>query len=239
MKPSIAQYEWAAVVLLLATFLGLQAFQSGKTEPAAVSLAGIPMEIDDWNGIGTPALDPEVENKLAATEYLGRRYSRRESGTGREQGLELFIAYYSQQKSGEAMHSPKNCLPGSGWEIWKSDVVALRTSAGPVVVNQYSIQNGLHRLAVLYWYQTRKRVVANEYAAKLYLIWDAITEHDEAGSLVRITVPDREDAVVAAQEFAARSIPAIKASLGGKTGAPLKASADSCNRSGCLGEHTL
>jgi EpsI family protein len=250
MRPSVAKYEWTVVALLLITFLALEGFQLGRTEAPSVSLATIPLELDGWRGTDTPALDPAVENKLAATEYLGRIYSRQDHGSGHEQGLQLFIAYYSQQKSGEAMHSPKNCLPGSGWEIWKSDVVALITPEGRVAVNQYSIQNGLRRLAVLYWYQTRKRVVANEYASKLYLIWDAITERDEAGSLVRITVPDREDAVAAAQEFAARTIPVIKASLAGKNkagGGLAPAAAQTLiprddkriNRSGSVGEHTL
>jgi len=87
--------------------------------------------------------------------------------------------------------------------------------------------------------------VANEYASKLYLIWDAITERDEAGSLVRITVPDREDAVAAAQEFAGRTIPVIKASLAGKNkagGGLAPAAAQTLiprDDSGSVGEHTL
>src|ERR1700736_4336923 len=119
MRPLVAKYEWTVVALLLITFLALEGFQLGRTEAPAGSLATIPMELDGWRGTDTPPLDPAVENKLAGTEDLGRIYSRQDQESGHEQGLQLFIAYYAQQKSGEAMHSPKNCLPGSGWEIWK------------------------------------------------------------------------------------------------------------------------
>ena len=53
------------------------------------------------------------------------------------------------------------------------------------------IQKGIDRQVVLYWYQGRGRVIANEYANKLWLMVDAARLHRTNGSLVRIVVPVR------------------------------------------------
>ena len=55
--------------------------------------------------------------------------------------LDLFIAFYAQQRAGESMHSPKHCLPGAGWEIWQHDSALVLTGGQQYEVNKYSIQN--------------------------------------------------------------------------------------------------
>lgn len=59
----------------------------------------------------------------------------------------------------------------------------------PIEVNRYLIQKGVERQAVLYWYQGRGRVVANEYANKLWLMLDAARLRRTNGALVRIITP--------------------------------------------------
>ena len=56
-----------------------------------------------------------VVRALDPTSYLSRTYRKGSNDA------DLFIAFYAQQRAGESMHSPKHCLPGSGWEIWKHD----------------------------------------------------------------------------------------------------------------------
>ena len=45
---------------------------------------------------------------------------------------------------------------------------------------------------ILYWYHDRGRVIASEYWAKAYLVWDAMTKNRSDGSLVRISVPVKD-----------------------------------------------
>ena len=57
---------------------------------------------------------------------------------------------------------------------------------------------------MLYWYQTRDRVVASEYKARVYLVADAIRYNRTDTALVRVTVPVRGDlarAEAAATDF--------------------------------------
>ena len=61
--------------------------------------------------------------------------------------------------------------------------------AQSIQINKVLIQKGLDKELILYWYQDRGRVIASEYWAKGYMIWDAMTQNRTDGSLVRISVP--------------------------------------------------
>jgi EpsI family protein len=69
------------------------------------------------------------------------------------------------------------------------------------------------RDVVLYWYQTPSRAVASEWAAKFWLMADALRYHRTDTSLVRVVVPtnasDDQAASIAAARFAmaVRAIP--------------------------------
>jgi EpsI family protein len=111
------------------------------------------------------------------------------------------------------MHSPKNCLPGSGWEVWQHGTITVPIGGQPVTINRYGVENGPSRMTVLYWYQTSDRIVADEYYAKAFLIRDALLEGRTSGSIVRIALPDEPWALNAGVEFTSRLIPMIQACL--------------------------
>ena len=80
----------------------------------------------------------------------------------------VYIGYYASQRQGDTMHSPQNCLPGAGWRPIETGYQDLPTGSASSRVNRYVIQKGLDRQVVLYWYQGRGRVVANEYINKCF-----------------------------------------------------------------------
>jgi EpsI family protein len=59
----------------------------------------------------------------------------------------------------------------------------------PIRVNQYIVSRGDNKDAVLYWYQAHNRVIASEYAAKIFTVTDSIRYHRSDTSLVRVIVP--------------------------------------------------
>ena len=107
----------ATFTLLLGTTLlsGLTARRI--PEPLAVPLDQIAPSIEGWKAAGDRVLPAPTLHALSPTAYLVRKYQKN------TMPLDLFIAYYAQQRAGESMHSPKHCLPGAGWEIWKHDSV--------------------------------------------------------------------------------------------------------------------
>jgi EpsI family protein len=102
----------------------------------------------------------------------------------------LFVAAFRTQRNGKAPHSPKNCLPGSGWERISAGEITIDVGrAAPITVNRYVVAYGSQRDLVLYWYQSRDRVVADEYKAKFWVMADAIRLNRTDTALVRVIVP--------------------------------------------------
>jgi EpsI family protein len=132
------------------------------------------------------AIDQEQLDVLGKGDFLSRIYS----GGDRGESVGLFIAYFASQRTGATMHSPRNCLPGSGWSFESSQYVTIKDLTGkPHQVGEYIIANGNNRQFVIYWYQAHGRSVANEYQAKVYLVSDAIRMNRTDGALVRVITP--------------------------------------------------
>jgi len=177
------------VTVTLVLSFGLRIWLTATPEiPRRDTLADFPKQMGPWTMVREDVLDNATSDVLNADDYVLRGY-RDESG----ERVDLFIAYYKTQRAGESMHSPKNCLPGAGWSIVKSDEVALREdSAHPVMINRYLIENNSQKALVLYWYQASGRVIANEYWGKIYLILDALRTGRRDGAIVRFVVPIRK-----------------------------------------------
>ena len=205
-KPdNAAMYVWAAAVLLSVTLVIVRAQENSPPGRLARSLSSIPHTIQGWVSDGTQAaVHPAVVRRLNATEYLQRTYLR--DG----QYVELWISFHGQQRAGEGIHSPRNCLPGAGWEFARLETADIRTGDGSARINKHTVQKGGERRIVLYWYQNERRVVANEYVAKAYQVWDSLTTGRTSASLVRITTYDNPAAVAAATEFASTIVAALR-----------------------------
>ena len=206
---SILSWHLIGVWLLLATTLAASKLvEHRKSELLARPLESIDRHISGFAGTDNPSLSDEVLAKLQPTSYLSRTYSK--------PGIQadLFIAFYAQQRAGESMHSPKHCLPGAGWEIWDYGSTEIPAAAHRFTVNRYSISHEGERSLVLYWYQSKGRIIASEYLGKILLARDALLQNSTAGSIVRIIVPDRPGALEDARAFAAGLIPQVEHCFG-------------------------
>jgi EpsI family protein len=170
-------------------------------------LREFPSDLGPAHGEDRP-FEAQVVRAVGADDYLNRVY------LGSALPIELYVGYYKDQRSGDRIHSPKNCLPGSGWEPVHASRVEIGSDGGvPVVVNGYLVAQGSRRNMVLYWYQSRRQVVASEYMAKLLLIADGLKNRPTDGALVRIwtTAADGEvSAQARVVDFARRVYPQIE-----------------------------
>ena|ERR1039457_861507 len=199
----------ATVALLLGTiFLG-DVTARRIPERLAVPLDKVPAQMAGWRALRDKELPASTLKALNATSYLSRPYQKG------SMDLDVFIAFYAQQRAGESMHSPKHCLPGSGWEIWKHDSAWIPFDGGRLQVNKYSIQNAGTRMLMFYWYQSGKRIIASEYLGKIMLARDAIVTGHTAGSIVRIMLPDTPGASEEGTTFAEHLIPQVQRCFGG------------------------
>lgn len=200
-----------SIGLIVASIAGLNLYSQGSAPARSQELSSFSATIGIWTGRDIP-IDEGVLDVLKASDVLNRVYTD-SSGTS---NIGMFVAYYDSQRRGGAIHSPKNCLPGAGWEIAESRIVpiALPGRAEPGRVNQVVIENGLNKQLVLYWYQSQGRIVASEYTAKMCLLWDAATKNRTDGAIVRLVVPlqnnNEEAALKQAQDFLNQAFPNLQ-----------------------------
>jgi EpsI family protein len=176
----------AAVLSCMILVAGWYSGRAGDAEAlvSRASLAELPRALGPWTQSIDVPLAPEVRDVLGVDDYVNRTYVT-QSG----QPVSLYIGYYGSQRQGDTIHSPQNCLPGAGWQPVEGGRVPLDVNGQRLTVNRYVIQKGLDRQVVLYWYQGRGRVVANEYANKFWLMLDAARLNRSDGALVRVVAP--------------------------------------------------
>jgi len=191
-------------VVLMAQAAVFYGASRGENIPQAKPLQGFSRELaGGWYLAKEGYVDEETQAVLKADDTLTRAYTRR----GQPLPAHLFVAFFKTQQNGKAPHSPKNCMPGSGWEPSRDDFlkVSIPGLAGPIEVNRYVIAKGTEKSVVLYWYQSRDRVIASEYKAKIFTVADAVRYNRTDTALVRVIVPvpgaDEAGAEKAAIEF--------------------------------------
>jgi EpsI family protein len=172
--------------LLIGALLVLHLRSPGEAVPIRKSLDSFPSAVGAWQAREGVLLEPDILNVLKAKEYLLRRD---QDPSGRS--VWLFIAYWDTLRKGVTPHSPRNCLPGSGWEPLEASMVTipLPQPLTPIMVNRYLIQKDRDQQVVLYWYQSQGKAIAGEVAARVQLVKNSIARHRTDGALVRISSP--------------------------------------------------
>ena len=205
-----------AVVLSVGALLSTAGVKSQRYLALRIPLSdAVPERIAGYTGRDVRLSDAEAR-AVAVTSYLARAYGRGDKDSAPV--FSLYVGYYAQQTQGQTIHSPKNCLPGAGWEPLSSEPLTVMTSLGLVTVNRYLIQNHQQRALVLYWYQGRGRVAWNEYLVKWNLLRDAAIRRRSDEALVRIVVPvngSEAQALDVAQAAAAAIVPGLANALPG------------------------
>jgi EpsI family protein len=213
MKSSSAWRFIVATTLIVLTAVLLEARGRVETIVAHPALSSFPTQIGEWSG-KVLTLDQETLDVLGPGDFLLREYDD-SAVQSRLPYVDLFIAYFPSQRAGDTIHSPKHCLPGSGWTPDESARVTLALPGHlPFPANRYVVSRGEARELVLYWYWAHNRGVASEYWAKFYLVKDAIQMNRSDGALVRLTIAmfPGENAEIAQQRlrpFAAEVVPLL------------------------------
>jgi EpsI family protein len=209
-----SKFVYSATIVLVAQAVLFYSASHGELTPLAAPLSTFPIRVDAWRLQQEGVVDKETQDVLKADDILTRWY------TGPEGGVNLFVAYFKTQRQGQSPHSPKNCLPGSGWqqeETGRIDVPITGIEGGSIHINQYVVSKGEAQSVVLYWYQTQGRVIADEFAAKFYLISDSIRHHRSDTALVRVVVPvfqgKTKEAEKIGTDFVEAFFPVVKAYL--------------------------
>jgi len=203
--------RWLASVCVLgATLLYLQFFAAGDRVLPRKSLALFPVVVDGWRSVQSEILADADLEVLKPSDYLVRLYI---DSNGEE--ASLYIGYWESQRKGAQVHSPKNCLPGGGWEPIEATRMRIPVRGGDqsIEVNRYLLQKGEKTMIVLYWFQSQGRTTSSELRAKIDLVRNSMLYHRSDGAIVRVSSLVYRDAQ-ATDESLVKFVQAFYSNLG-------------------------
>jgi exosortase D (VPLPA-CTERM-specific) len=220
-KPAIV-----VLLVLLAAVLPARALpKRSETRPTRADFAEFPLRVGDWHGhrrtIETIYLDTLKLDDYVLADFVhdGVEGTAVQSALpGAASPVNLYVAYYASQRTGQSVHSPRSCLPGGGWNILdfrQHEIPGMGRNGSALRVNRAIVQYGADRQLVYYWFQERGRNITNEYLVKWYLVEDALLRNRTDGALVRLITPlGANEPATAADDrlvrFTATVLPALR-----------------------------
>jgi exosortase D (VPLPA-CTERM-specific) len=164
-------------LICLTTVTGFLISNRSEIIPERNRFVSFPTTIGEWRGHSSQ-LETWAESALAVDDYVLSDYSNVDGKV-----VNLYVAYYASQRTGESPHSPLVCIPGTGWSITRLDRLDGETTHP---LNRAIIERNGSKQLVYYWYEERGKSIASEYWSKWYLLSDAITKNRSDGALVRL-----------------------------------------------------
>ena len=186
--PSAAQIAVAPVLagsalLILAALTAPSVVPDDFPPPERQSLLEFPLQLGAWQGVPS-AMERQYLDALQLDDYVLADYSVIENVP-----VNVYVAYYESPKKGRSSHSPRQCIPGGGWEISSFEPLRLDPASGmgtTLDVNRVVIQKDGQKQIVYYWFKQRDRWITSEYLVKFFLFWDSLTRQRADGALVRL-----------------------------------------------------
>jgi EpsI family protein len=198
---------WVVTAVLLTAITAFYVTPTAEFVPNPPPLNVFATELGGWRMTGESPIDADTARLLRADDTLSRVYM---SSSG---ALSLFVAFFKSQRAGVTPHSPKVCLPGSGWTPESASRIWVEIPGGMRLrINRFVVSRGDSRSIVYYWYQSAHREFSDEYVSKAYLILDGLRYRRSDEAIVRVVSPVVAGEA-AAQDTAVRFIQAIYAPL--------------------------
>lgn len=201
--------------LLLFVLLSLAAAyvyaRSEVAVPTSQPLDLFPQHVGAWHMTGQARFDERTLAVLRPADYLSRSY-RNDKG----ESVSLYIGYHDGGPDSGAIHSPRQCLPGSGWNRLSSKVSSVEFDGQKIPYVQAIYQKDAEKQLFLYWFQVRDAIVTDEYMMKVEQIINSIKANRRDSSFIRLSVnaTDRVDqAVAVGEQFIRDFYPAISQAL--------------------------
>ncbi len=204
----ISKYRFFIVYLCLIAAAAFVYQHEEVYVPANKPLAEMPTQIGDWRMVGQTRFDERVLAVLKPTDYLSRAY-RDEDG----QRLSVYLGYHGGGPDSGPIHSPKHCLPGSGWQELSTENRELPVDGGTLPVNIALYQNGLQKEMFVYWYQVKGDPMTSEYALKFAEVWNSMLHNRKDSAFIRLSVPvdgEGDESIKVAADFVTGFYPYLR-----------------------------
>ena len=192
------------LAILLVTFvvaLTVKFYQPEST--AAVSFDGFPLAKGDW--VGQPEVIPSfVTDLLNPKAIFSATYTN-------SQGIQIHLLfdYFVTAGSFGGPHSPRNCLPGSGWVITGQQKRTIAVGSRKITAGRLLLRLDRTRQIVDFWYVTNYGETASDYLFKFYSMISSLSLQPRDVAFVRLICADDPASQAALEEFEALFVPEI------------------------------
>ncbi len=194
------------ILLMLGLAVVVTHTRGARVVPKNLALSTFPDHIGEWRVVDKTLFDAPVLKVLRASDYLMRSYA---DPQGREIGL--YVGYHDGGPDAGPIHSPRNCLPGAGWELMDSRIMA----AGPVQLVRASYQKEETGMIYYYWYQMRDKSLTSDFTLKLAEFQGVLLYGRRDAGFIRLHISRRyeKEADAMASDFLQQAYPFLRAHL--------------------------
>lgn len=197
------------VTCLLGIIGSLGLMRGSISTPAYTSFDTFPAVLGKWQLVASANMTTEELGQLQLTDYMLRRYATKEGKT-----VDLYVGFHGGGKETGPVHSPRNCLPGSGWAAERSDIQSFSTPDGKQVELVRALYSkGSQSLWFYYWFDVQGKTYTEEYELKLAELYGALVKGRRDAILIRVSAPvsgddQNDDALV--QDFVKQFYPILR-----------------------------
>lgn len=207
----ISKYRFFIVYALLIAAALFVHLHGDVAVPVSRPLAEIPQKAGDWRMVSQTRFDDRILEVLKPTDYLSRSYVDQKGNR-----VGFYLGYHGGGPDSGPIHSPKHCLPGSGWQELSTEVGELTVADRDIQLVRSVYQNGYSNELFLYWFQVKGKTLANEYALKIAEVTNSIFYNRKDSAFIRISVPvadDIDEAIAVGEQFVRDFYPHISSVL--------------------------
>jgi len=185
--PAIQYVLLPVCVILLIQTAASHALSIPEPHLTLPQLRKVPLQLGPWKASGEQSLEAAVTEYLTPDDYILRDYVDKRHGAP----VSLFVAYFKSLQNVYGPHSPRICLPGSGWLVRESKIVSVAVPGRgeAIPVNEYLMEKSDAHILVVYWYQDQRHAWAEEFQAKLTLLPSLLRYRRSDASLIRLITP--------------------------------------------------
>lgn len=167
----MAKKPFIAMLLILAasSAFGLVVKFYRPTAPKPVPVTSFPKDKGDWHAKTVP-ITADVIDLLKPDAIYEAFYTNLDGVT-----IDLFFSYFSAENVTGGVHSPRNCMPGSGWNILQTENRAINLDGRVIPATRLHVKYGTTVKIVDYWYVTRHGETSSDYGLKWYEMLSALS----------------------------------------------------------------
>ncbi len=197
------------LLILAVVLFGFDWYVHGHTfhqkVPLKAPLETFPQNIDGWQG-RSQFFSKGVLDQLRVSDYIMREYR------SEDDRVAIYLGYYETQGEGRQIHSPKHCLPGSGWHSVAEQVRTVDVGGEKINLIQAVYQKDEAKEVFLYWYQMKDETITSDYTLKMKMVLNSLKYGRNDAAFVRLSAPVTstvDEAVRTVEDFMGDFLPRL------------------------------